>query len=227
MDTSGRVTDAVQECASAVVSVLRDGHHGRAVQLIADPTDTVRVAAVRVLGADVLAPHALLGHETAAGDLEAARAAVAAFAPGPTAPVTTFWTYWGLCDAVRSIEPLGRREAPVARPDAAWVRDVPWPELAHRLALLAALATPGSGDALTRELSTRVSDVARGFAWAVRRRDWLQAAGVGRWLTLLDGVPRSLSLDTGLEFVRHLGADADARVDLHVQAARMIREAHR
>lgn len=224
---SGRVVDAVQACASSVVLVLRDGRHGGAVSLIADPTDTVRVAAVRVLGADVFAPHVLLGRETAAGDLEAARAAMAAFVPGSEASVTTSWTYWGLCDVVRSIDPRGGKDMAVARPDAEWVRTVTWPLLAHRLALVAALAVPDPAGVLTRELSARVSDVARGFAWAVRRRDWLQAAGVGRWLTVLGGEPGSLGLDAGLEFVRHLGADADARVALHLQAARLIREVRR
>lgn len=65
-------------------------------------------------------------------------------------------------------------------------------------------------------------DVARGFVRAVRRRDWLQAAGAGRWLSVIDGVPDTLGLDTGLEFVEQM-AQADARVGLHVHAARHIR----
>jgi hypothetical protein len=193
------------------------------VPLVADPADAGQVAAVRVLGADVLAPHTLLGRATAACDVEAARAALAAHAPEPGASAATSWTYWGLCDAVCSIDPAAGRGAVVAEPDACWARTVPWPVLAHRVAGLAALAVPGAGHALARALSARVTDVARGFAWAVRRRDWLQAAGVGRWLAVLPGEPASLGLDAGLRFVRHLGAGADARVDLHVEAALLIR----
>jgi hypothetical protein len=68
----------------------------------------------------------------------------------------------------------------------------------------------------------RPVDVARGFVRAVRRRDWLQAAGAGRWLVLLDGVPQTLGLDTGLEFVAQMGGE-DARVALQVEAAQLMR----
>jgi hypothetical protein len=68
----------------------------------------------------------------------------------------------------------------------------------------------------------RPVDVARGFVRAVRRRDWQQAAGAGRWLTLLDGVPPELGLETGLDFVDLMGG-GDPRVALQVQAARVMR----
>lgn len=63
--------------------------------------------------------------------------------------------------------------------------------------------------------------MARGFVRAVRRRDWLQAAGAGRWLAVLDGVPDSLGLGAGLEFVEHM-AGGDPRVVLHVRAAQLM-----
>jgi hypothetical protein len=65
-------------------------------------------------------------------------------------------------------------------------------------------------------------DLARGFVRAVRRRDWPQAAGAGRWLTLLDGVPDTLGLEPGLRFVAQM-AGAEPRVTLHLEAARLLR----
>ncbi|MGR7003317.1 hypothetical protein ACU686_43955 [Yinghuangia aomiensis] len=85
----------------------------------------------------------------------------------------------------------------------------------------AALAVPGLADRLAAGLAPRVDDLSRGFVRAVRRRDWLQAAGVGRWLARLPDVPETLGLDTGLVFVGRLGA-ADPRVDLHVAAAQRV-----
>ncbi len=67
----------------------------------------------------------------------------------------------------------------------------------------------------------RPVDVARGFVRAVRRRDWQQAAGAGRWLTLLDGVPDTLGLEAGLDFVRLMGG-GDPRVALQLEAARLM-----
>jgi hypothetical protein len=77
---------------------------------------------------------------------------------------------------------------------------------------------------VARAARSRPVDVARGFVRAVRRRDWQQAAGAGRWLTLLDGVPDTLGLDGGLDFVELMGG-SDPRVALQVAAARAMRRA--
>ncbi|MGW4111998.1 hypothetical protein ACWEFJ_14075 [Actinosynnema sp. NPDC004786] len=212
------LVDVVRERAAALVSALRDGHP---VRTTGGDADASLVAATRVLGADVLAPCTLLGHEPAAGDVALVRAAVVAFPVEAGSSVTSAWTHWGLRAALRSLE---RGASEVEPPTAAWVRDEPWPVLAHRLAGVAALAVPGWRSAPAAEAAERVPDVARGFVRAVRRRDWLQAAGTGRWLAVLGGVPDSLGLDAGLRFVAHLAA-GDARVELQVAAARVIREA--
>lgn len=222
MSTGASLDEAVQDCASAVVSVLKGGHHGgvleQAVGAVAP--NPVWVGAVRVLGADVLVPQILAGRAPTSGDVHIVRAAVAEFVPGPQASAATLWTYWGLCEALRATG--SGMPGAVAQPDTGWVRAMTWPELTHRLAQLAALAVPNPNRALFAEISGRMPDVARGFARAVRRRDWRQAAGAGRWLTLLGGFPPSLGLEAGLEFVEHMGS-GDARVELHVQAARLIR----
>jgi hypothetical protein len=80
------------------------------------------------------------------------------------------------------------------------------------------LSLPDLAPALAGQLAGRTEDLARGFVRAVRRRDWLQAAGLGRWLAVMPGTPASLGLDGGLAFVRRM-SDGDARVALHLAAA--------
>ncbi|NEY30659.1 hypothetical protein GTU99_00315, partial [Streptomyces sp. PRKS01-65] len=141
---------------------------------------------------------------------------------------TVRWSHWAMRRTLeRLTSPLGAPHAggedPAdAEPDAAWLDDAPWQTLAHQLSVLAALALPGQDSAVARAARRRPVDVARGFVRAVRRRDWAQAAGVGRWLTLLDGVPDTLGLEAGLDFVDLMGG-SDPRVALQVRAAALLR----
>ncbi|MCF6523356.1 hypothetical protein HOY81_09655 [Streptomyces sp. JJ36] len=107
------------------------------------------------------------------------------------------------------------------QPDADWVAREPWQRMTHHLAHLASLAVPGIDSALRTAVAARPVDLARGFVRAVRRRDWLQAAGAGRWLALTPGVPSSVGLGAGLDFVEHMAAE-DARVVLQTRAARLL-----
>ncbi len=130
------------------------------------------------------------------------------------------------------MEPLGHGPYPApGRPSAAgapdepgttWLDGATWQVLTHQLAVLAPLAVPGEDCAVSRLAEHRPVDVARGFVRAVRRRDWRQAAGAGRWLTLLPGVPDTVGLDSGLDFVELMGGQ-DPLVALQVQAARRMR----
>ncbi|MGD9485002.1 hypothetical protein WDH52_17390 [Streptomyces sp. TRM70308] len=186
------------------------------------PDDPVLVAAARVLGADVLAPALLLGTPPDPDDVALATAARDAYPPGADATAVTAWSHWGLDAALRTLTGDG---LPGTAPDAEWTADEPWPRLAFRLSQLASLALPGVDSALATAAAKRPVDLARGFVRAVRRRDWAQAAGLGRWLALVPGVPPSLGLPNGLAFVHHLGGASDARVGLHVRAARTLLEA--
>lgn len=210
----------IADAASGVALALRGGGGPDAVSGILHPDNPFAPAAVRVLGADVLAPYAL-GHPppTAdAGDAQTVRMALAAYPPGADASAVSLWSYGGLAEAARRFLPADGALPPVPDADMAWTGTDPWQRLAHRVSQLAALAVPGLADGLAASLAPRVDDLSRGFVRAVRRRDWLQAAGVGRWLARLPDVPETLGLDTGLVFVGRLGA-ADPRVDLHVAAA--------
>ncbi|MFE7277523.1 hypothetical protein [Streptomyces sp. NPDC057623] len=227
--TSTLLQGAVQDIASDVVSALRGGDHVRMSGTGAadDPEGHFVLAAVRVLGADLLLPHVLFPSPPAPEALTVFRNTVEAFPPRADAAPTVRWSHW----AMRRT--LSRFDTPVTgplagdgevEPDAAWLDEATWQVLTHQLAVLAPLAVPGDDCAVARAVRRRPVDVARGFVRAVRRRDWQQAAGAGRWLTLTEGVPDALGLEAGLDFVELMGGN-DPRVALQVQAARVMRAA--
>ncbi|MFJ4468107.1 hypothetical protein ACIP2X_11615 [Streptomyces sp. NPDC089424] len=220
--TSALLEGAVRELASGVVSALRSGDHMReeSTAVTGESEHGIASAAVRVVGADVLLPHVLLHTTPTPGELGLFREAVATYPPRPGAGGTVAWSHWAMTRTLRLFD----AGAPVAgEPGTAWLDEAGWQHLTHQLAVLAPLARPGEHCAVTRVAERRPVDVARGFVRAVRRRDWYQAAGAGRWLTLLPGVPDTLGLDAGLDFVDLMGG-ADPRVALHLQAARLTRQ---
>ncbi|MFI8946220.1 hypothetical protein ACIGO6_06850 [Streptomyces sp. NPDC053750] len=224
--TSVLLQGTVLDLASDVVSALRSGDHARAGgTLTAGGAGAgIACAAVRVLGADTLLPTVLLRHPPDPAQLAAFKEAVAAHPPRDDAAPTVVWSHWAMARGLRRLEqPLGDPLADdgAAEPDACWLDDAGWQHLTHQLAVLAPLALPGEECAVSRAARRRPVDVARGFVRAVRRRDWRQAAGAGRWLTLLDGVPDTLGLEAGLDFVRLMGGD-DPRVALQLEAARLM-----
>ncbi|AJP05196.1 hypothetical protein TU94_31020 [Streptomyces cyaneogriseus subsp. noncyanogenus] len=227
--TSPLLQGAVRDLATAVASALRGGGHGTVAgeAVAAGAGDGLVVAAARVLGADLMLPHVLFRTPPAPEELAVFRQAVEAHPPRADAAPTVRWSHWAMRRTLgRLASPLGEPRAggvdPAdAEPDAGWLDDAPWQTLAHQLSVLAALAVPGEDCAVARAARRRPVDVARGFVRAVRRRDWAQAAGAGRWLTLLDGVPATLGLEAGLDFVDLMGG-SDPRVALQVRAARLL-----
>ncbi|MFG2141432.1 hypothetical protein [Streptomyces sp. NPDC048650] len=210
----------VADAATGVALALRGEGDPYALSRILRQGDAVSLAALRVLGADALAPYALDHRAPPGGDDETVvREALAAYPPGADASEVSVWSYRGLVEASHSYLPGGTEPWPAPPPAGAdWVTTDPWPQLAHRASQLAALALPGLASGLAEDLMTRTDDLARGFVRAVRRRDWLQAAGVGRWLARMPDVPATLGLDAGLAFVRQMSG-GDPRVALHVVAA--------
>ncbi|MEE4540469.1 hypothetical protein V2S66_00615 [Streptomyces sp. V4-01] len=211
----------VADVANGVALALDGGGDSYALSALLAQDDAAALAAIRVLGADVLAPYAL-GLAAAHGgpDGQVVRRALTAYPPGAAASDVSLWSYRGLVEASRAFLPDAEGDWPAEPlPGDAWLRTDPWPKLAHRASQLAALALPGVAPALAAGLAARTEDLSRGFVRAVRRRDWLQAAGVGRWLTRAPDVPDSLGLDVGLVYVRRM-SDGDPRVALHTAAAR-------
>ncbi|MET9559545.1 MULTISPECIES: hypothetical protein [Streptomyces] len=228
--TSTRLADAVQGLTSELVSALRSGGP---FALAAAVSAADGPAAVRVVGADAVLPSVLRRTPAGPDDLAVFSGAVRAYPPPSGASPTSVWSHWamkrtlmrlgGTLDAPHDGVP-GHNGSPDhdAEPRATWLDGASWQSLTHQLAVLAPLAVPGGDCAVTRVARSRPVDVARGFVRAVRRRDWLQAAGAGRWLVLLDGVPDTLGLEAGLAFVAQMGC-ADPRVTLQVEAARLMR----
>lgn len=222
--TGALLQGAVQDLSSDVASALRGGGHA---PVTGGPEDGITVAAVRVLGADLLLPHLLARTPPPPDTLDTLRRTVSAFPPRTDAAPTVVWSHWAMRRTLRHFEQPpdstpAAEEGP--EPDGAWLDGASWQYLTHQLAVLAPLAVPGADCAVARAARSRPVDVARGFVRAVRRRDWQQAAGAGRWLTLLDGVPDTLGLDGGLDFVELMGG-SDPRVALQVAAARAMRRA--
>nr|WP_103888065.1 hypothetical protein [Actinacidiphila yanglinensis] len=253
----------VADVAAGVALALDGGRDSSALSGVLAQDDPLALAAIRVLGADVLAPYALragggpgtttdtgtdmdsgMAHRRTArasgvgagpaargarADGEVVRKALAAYPPGADASEVSLWSYRGLVEASRAYLPAGQGgpESPAGAGDraagpaavAGWLQADPWPQLAHRASQLAALSLPGLAPALATGLAARTEDLSRGFVRAVRRRDWLQAAGIGRWLARVPDVPDTLGLDTGLVYVLRMSG-GDARVALHTAIAR-------
>lgn len=207
----------MQDLASSVVSDLHGGGHAPPFVTTGSPGDLELVAA-RVLGADLLLPSLLRRAPLTEDRLALVNATLAAFPPRPQAAPTVLWSHWALAHASRL---AGRPGDGPAEPGTAWIDGVTWPFLTHQLAVLAPLALPALDCTVARVARRRTLDLARGFVRAVRRRDWQQAAGAGRWLALSDQVPETLGLDAGLDFVELMGG-GDSRVTLQVRAARLV-----
>ncbi|MEU3972219.1 hypothetical protein [Streptomyces bacillaris] len=219
---------AVHDLATEVVLALRSGDHLATVCGAAgiDEENRTGIAAARVIGADVLLPSVLYGRNPHPGDVAVLDRAVREFPPKPDAPAATAWSHWHMISTLRRIAPPPPGAAAVTyeEPDAAWLEQAPWQSFTHQLSVLAPLAVPAAPSAVQRAASDRAVDLARGFVRAVRRRDWLQAAGAGRWLAATGGEPATLGLERGLDFVELMGGH-DPRVTLHVRAARLMAEA--
>ncbi|MFC9177400.1 MULTISPECIES: hypothetical protein [Streptomyces] len=232
---------AVHDLATEVVLALRSGDHLATVCGAAgiDEENRTGIAAARVIGADLLLPSVLYGRHPHPGDVAVLDRAVREFPPKPDAPAATAWSHWHMISTLQRVaRPAGETGATgaagttgataptgtYAEPDAAWLEQAPWQSFTHQLSVLAPLAVPAAPSAVQRAAATRAVDLSRGFVRAVRRRDWLQAAGAGRWLAAIGGEPATLGLERGLDFVELMGG-LDPRVTLHIRAARLMAEA--
>ncbi|MFG3406573.1 hypothetical protein [Streptomyces sp. NPDC048142] len=226
---SSPLAGAVHDLATEVVLALRSGDHLATVCGAAgiDEENRTGIAAARVIGADLLLPSVLYGRHPHPGDVAVLDRAVREFPPKPDAPAATAWSHWHMISTLqRMAPPPPGSAAPLAyaEPDSAWLEDAPWQAFTHQLSVLAPLAVPAAPSAVQRAAANRAVDLSRGFVRAVRRRDWLQAAGAGRWLAAIGGEPATLGLERGLDFVELMGGH-DPRVTLHIRAARLMARA--
>ncbi|MEU9927977.1 hypothetical protein OH828_23440 [Streptomyces anulatus] len=226
---SSPLAGAVHDLATEVVLALRSGDHLATVCGAAgiDEENRTGIAAARVIGADLLLPSVLYGRHPHPGDVAVLDRAVREFPPRPDAPAATAWSHWHMISTLQRVTPPppgAAAPATYAEPDATWLEEAPWQAFTHQLSVLAPLAVPAAPSAVQRAAANRAVDLSRGFVRAVRRRDWLQAAGAGRWLAAIGGEPATLGLERGLDFVELMGGH-DPRVALHVRAARLLAEA--
>ncbi|MDX3378259.1 hypothetical protein PV390_28050 [Streptomyces sp. ME02-6991-2A] len=223
---SSPLAGAVHDLAAEVVLALRSGDHLATVCGAAgiDEENRTGIAAARVIGADLLLPSVLYGRHPHPGDIAVLDRAVREFPPKPDAPAATAWSHWHMISTLQRMAQPPGTTGTYEEPDAAWLEQAPWQSFTHQLSVLAPLAVPAAPSAVQRAAATRAVDLARGFVRAVRRRDWLQAAGAGRWLAAIGGEPATLGLERGLDFVELMGGH-DPRVTLHVRAARLMAEA--
>ncbi|MFH9763295.1 hypothetical protein ACH4MJ_35325 [Streptomyces anulatus] len=226
---SSPLAGAVHDLATEVVLALRSGDHLATVCGAAgiDEENRTGIAAARVIGADLLLPSVLYGRHPHPGDVAVLDRAVREFPPKPDAPAATAWSHWHMISTLQRVTPPppgAAAPATYAEPDAAWLEEAPWQAFTHQLSVLAPLAVPAAPSAVRRAAANRAVDLSRGFVRAVRRRDWLQAAGAGRWLAAIGSEPATLGLERGLDFVELMGGH-DPRVTLHARAARLLAEA--
>ncbi|WP_255955009.1 hypothetical protein [Streptomyces odontomachi] len=179
----------------------------------------VALGAVRMLGADVLAPCLLAGHAAPPDEVTAVGLALAALPPAdppPPAPPegseqawVRAWLDWGLVTALSRTGAECTAKAPLppgpplcdddadhghpptthAHPREGWL---PWSE---RMGQLSSLALPGLDSAVHDAARAGVLGLARGATRAMLRRDFPTAGRIARWLAWLGAEGAVLPLD--------------------------------
>ncbi len=190
------------------------------------------LAAVRVLGADALAPAVLRGQ--AVDEVTAALFAEAfqlfppaldeAFGPLDPDPDTAAVTRWRDWAAGRVAARVGAATLAVPLPARSPAAGLAWPAWSARIAQLAPLALPGLDGPVHRAVRERSLDLARGASRAMLRRDYATAAALGRWIALERG-DGPLDPATFLDHLRMFGgagprSTLDIRIGLRLLEVR-------
>ncbi|MYV69243.1 hypothetical protein GT043_25530, partial [Streptomyces sp. SID2131] len=96
-EAAARVAEAVHDLASDVVSALKGGDHSSARSGTAGPEgDGPWLAAVRMLGPDLLLPALVHGRPPHPQDVAACRRAADTFPPRADSSPVTVWSHWAL-----------------------------------------------------------------------------------------------------------------------------------
>lgn len=225
--TPGSVEEATGALAGSLARALRSTGDGVGVRSCLGSWDqrASGLAAIRVLGADVLAPFLLTGQPLRQEEASLVRAAVRAYpAPQVHAPEATLW---GVRDAALSaaLARLGVDTAGwegLAATCSAGPLAADWVTLAAYLVRLSTAAHPLLDPELSRSLVSRRLDIERGLVRALLRRDLLSSARLARWLLALASEGRPpLSLPPVLDHLEVVGAP-DPRVRFETAIARRL-----
>src|SRR5579884_443047 len=231
-------TTAVETLAGRVVRALTGADDAFALTEVVSPESSpadhrAGLAAVRVLGADALAPFLVAGHPFSPDDAEVVAISIRTFPLPESAPAVSqdqdaeTATFVRLLREWATGEVLSRLGAPGwACSYPVWAgagarRERGWVAWAGMLAALSPLAVPGLDSALHADVRCSRMDVARGVTRAVLRRDHLTAARLVRWLAvctdaLMDPPFAVEPVVRQLELV----AEPDPRLQLEITMAR-------
>ncbi|WP_125513531.1 hypothetical protein [Streptomyces sp. WAC 01529] len=187
------------------------------------------LAAVRVLGPDVLAPALFGTRRIDPADREVLATALAHY------PLDAGGTAETMCLDRVTTGLLHRAEGAVSgdgvavddavdvdtflRPEERWR---PW---AQQMAGVASCALPGVCGSLVEQARTRAADLGRGVARAMLRRDYRTAARLVRWTALADNNRAAVDQLNIEAVLRHLElcGSVNARLSLDVRIARLLR----
>ncbi len=204
------------------------------------------LGAVRLLGADVLAPYLLNQHTLPPEETDAIGLALTALPPvdpppptppeGPEPPWVRAWIDWGLISVLASVSAL--KTVPPVPPGPPrcddgeshyhpptvdghpngqpWEGWAPW---SQRMGNLASLALPGLDGPVHDAARSGALGLARGATRALLRRDFPSAARITRWLAWLSADGVALPLDP-VPLIQHIGLlAAGHRVELDIALA--------
>ncbi|WP_143116188.1 hypothetical protein [Lentzea xinjiangensis] len=203
------LTDAAAEVADRVLDAV-DGTQdiGLADYVNTGADAKTALGAVRLIGADVFAPHLLLGRPVHPDDAAVIAHSFAVFPPAGQAATprqqVVAWRDWAtshLLARTGQPAPAGPDVVPTAVPQTATALLGPgksWQEWSATAAQLSPLALPGLGGPIAAAMFDGARPLAQGATQAMLRRDFVTAARLIRWIALLSSSGVRQLLDPGL-----------------------------
>ncbi|MER6298361.1 hypothetical protein ABT247_02150 [Kitasatospora sp. NPDC001539] len=215
---------AVERVAGRTLDALRGG--GDPAALVEPDAAVPRplLAAVRLLGADLLAPSLFGGGEpdpaTAALLAEARRVVPAPAPPSEQAALVIAWQDWA---AGRLLVRAGHAEAAPRPAPLPGPEDLGWQAWSVRMSQLSVLALPTLDGPVHDAALAHALALARGTVRSMLRRDLTTAARLARWLawTEAEGRRSRLDLEPVLDRIA-LAGDGSARTGLELALARRL-----
>jgi hypothetical protein len=229
-------TTAVETLAGCVVRALTgaDDAYRLTDQVPPEgsPTRQAGLAAIRVLGADALAPFMVAGHRFSPGDAEIVVSSIRAFPLAESdldlqhdhddnAVLVRALREWATGEVLTRLGEPGFSTPYPARAGVGAGHDEGWVAWATVLAQLSPLVVRGLDSALHADARRYRLDVARGVTRAMLRRDHLTAARLARWCAACGDAPMDppFPVEPVLRQLE-LVAEPDPRLRLEITMAR-------